>query len=161
MDDVPLERPRPRLPTLALLVGRVTTIKLAYWSALTVLEVGLGLWVGPFDERFRVSVGVAVLLTLGACAWAARSARAADARVGGLERSIPTVATTFVVASVVASPASLPLLIVERQRSLEGCFPAVCHWEAIWWWVAALAVGTILIPLVFAVRMRGPAPART
>ncbi len=28
VDDVPLEAPRPRLPTLALLVGRVTTIKL-------------------------------------------------------------------------------------------------------------------------------------
>ncbi|MDE3102685.1 MAG: hypothetical protein KGJ98_10670 [Chloroflexota bacterium] len=157
MDQVPLERPRPRLPTLALLVGRVTTIKLAYWSALTVLEVGLGLWPAPVDERFPVSVAAGVALTLAACVWAAVSARARDARAGTLERSIPTVATTFVAASVVASPASLPLLIIERQRSLEGCFPVVCHWEAIWWWVAALVVGTILIPLVFAVRMHRPA----
>ncbi len=154
VDDVPLEAPRPRLPSLALLVGRVTTIKLAYWSALTVVEVALGLWARPFDDRFHVSVAAAVLLTLGVCVWAARSARAADRRVGHLERSIPMVATTFIAASVVASPASLPLLILERERSFEDCFPVVCHWEAIWWWVALVAAGTILIPLVFALRLR-------
>ncbi len=77
-----------------------------------------------------------------------------DRRVGRLERSIPTVATTFIAASVVASPASLPLLIIERQRSFEDCFPAVCHWDAVWYWVAALALGTVLIPLVFAARLR-------
>jgi hypothetical protein len=145
--------PRPRLPTLTLLVGRITTIKLAYWSALTVLEVALGLWDRSFDDRFRASVAAGVLLTAGACAWAAWSARAIDTRSGALERSIPTVATTFIAASVVASPASLPLLILERERSFEGCFPAVCHWEAIWSWVAAMAIGTVLIPLVFAIRM--------
>ena len=146
--------PRPRLPTLALLVGRITTIKLAYWSALTVLVVALGLWDRPFDDRFRASLAAGAVLTLGACLWAAWSARAVDPRAGALERSIPTVATTFIAASVVASPASLPLLILERQSSFEGCFPAVCHWEAIWSWIAAVAVGTLLIPLVFALRMR-------
>ena len=150
------ELPRPRLPSLALLVGRITTIKLAYWSALTATEIGLGLSDRPFDERSPISVAVALLFTLAACVWAAWSARAVDDRVGALERSIPTVATTFIAASVVASPASLPLLIVERQRSFEGCAPAVCHWEAIWYWVAAVAIGTVVIPLVFALRMRGP-----
>ncbi len=157
VDDVPLERPeapRPRLATLTLLVGRITTIKLAYWSALTVLEVAAGLWDRPFAGRFTLSTAVAGVLTLGAFLWSARSARAVDPRSGALERSLPTVATTFIAASVVASPASLPLLILERERSLEGCFPAVCHWEAIWAWVAALAIGTVLIPLVFALRMR-------
>ena len=149
------ELPRPRLPTLTLLVGRITTIKLAYWAALTVAEIALGLVERPIEERFRLSLAVGALLTLGACAWAAWSARAVDRRAGRLERSIPTVATTFIAASVVASPASLPLLIVERQRSLEGCVPAVCHWEAIWYWVAAIAIGTLVVPLVFAVRMRG------
>ncbi len=161
VDDVPLEAPRPRLPALALLVGRVTTIKLAYWSALTVFEVAVGLWDASFAERFGASVAAGVLLTVVACAWAARSARAPDPRAGTLERSIPTVATTFVAASVVASPASLPLLLIERQRSLEGCFPVVCHWEAIWWWVGAVAVGTVLVPLVFALRMKGGRSART
>lgn len=148
------ELPRPRLPALTLLVGRITTIKLAYWSALTAWEIALGLVAWPFDERFRASVVVSVILTLVACAWAAHAARAVDPRAGGLERSLPAVATTFIAASVVASPASLPLLIVERQRSFEGCYPAVCHWEAIWYWVAAVAIGTVLIPLVFALRMR-------
>ncbi len=162
VDHVPLEElPRPRLPTLTLLVGRITTIKLVYWSALTVAEVALGRWDRPLVERFPFSVAVGLALTAGACVWAALSARAVDPRAGALERSIPTVATTFIAASVVASPASLPLLIVERQRSFEGCFPAVCHWEAIWFWVVALVIGTALVPLVFAIRMRGPASSHT
>ena len=33
--------PRPRQKTLALLVGRITTIKLAYWAALTIIEIAL------------------------------------------------------------------------------------------------------------------------
>lgn len=162
VDHVPLEElPRPRLPTLTLLVGRITTIKLVYWSALSAAEVALGLWDRPLAQRFVVSVAAGLALTAGACVWAAFSARAVDRRAGALERSLPTVATAFIAASVVASPASLPLLIVERQRSVEGCYPAVCHWEAIWYWVVALVVGTVLIPLVFAVRMRGPARKRT
>jgi hypothetical protein len=155
------ELPRPRLPALALLVGRVTTIKLVYWSGLTAAEIALGLVDRPFGDRFPISVLVAALLTVLACIWAAYAARAVDRRAGALERSIPTVATTFIAASVVASPASLPLLIVERERSFEGCFPAVCHWEAIWYWVVAVAVGTVIIPLVFALRMRGPASERS
>lgn len=155
------EYPQPRLPALTLLVGRITTIKLAYWAALTVAEIAVGLWDRPFDERFRASLAVGAGFTLVACAWAAWAARAADRRAGQLERSIPTVATAFIAASVVASPASLPLLIVERQRSIEGCVPAVCHWESIWYWVAAVAIGTVLIPVVFAARMRGSAPERT
>lgn len=150
-------RPRPRLATLTLLVGRITTIKLAYWSALTVAEVAIGLEGRPFAERFPQSVAFAAAMTVAACVWAAWSARAVDRRAGSLERSIPTVATTFIAASVVATPASLPLLIVERQRSLEACGIGVCHWEAIWFWVGAVAIGTLVIPLVFGLRMRGPA----
>jgi len=159
VDHVPLEPdlPRPRLPALTLLVGRITTIKLTYWASLTAWELALGLTGSPYADRLPVSVAVAAIATALACVWAAYSARALDRRAGGLERSIPTVATTFIAATVVASPASLPLLIVERQHSVEGCAPAVCHWEAIWYWVATVAIGTILIPLVFAVRMR-PAP---
>jgi len=159
VDHVPLEPdlPRPRLPALTLLVGRITTIKLTYWASLTAWELALGLTGWPYADRLPVSVAVAAIATALACIWAAYSARALDRRAGGLERSIPTVATTFIAATVVASPASLPLLIVERQHSVEGCAPAVCHWEAIWYWVATVAIGTILIPLVFAVRMR-PAP---
>lgn len=135
-------------------MGRITTIKLAYWAALTASEVVLGLADRPYAERLPISLVVGALFTLGAAAWAASAARAADRRVGRLERSIPTIATAFIAASVVASPASLPLLIVERQRSIEGCAPAVCHWEAIWFWVASLAIGTIVIPFAFAIRMR-------
>lgn len=55
---------------------------------------------------------------------------------------------------MVATPASLPLLFVEVQRAGEGCARGICHWEAIWFWVATVAIGTVLIPLVFALRMR-------
>ncbi len=153
------ELPRPRLPTLTLLVGRITTIKLTYWSALTVAEVALG--ARAFGERFPVSVAIGALATLAVCAWAAASARAPDRRLGGLERSVPAVATTFIAASVVATPASLPLLFVEIQRAGEGCGRGICHWEAIWYWVAAIAIGTALIPLVFALRMRRTAATPT
>ncbi|MBI2323597.1 MAG: hypothetical protein HYU87_01340 [Chloroflexi bacterium] len=148
------EVPLPRLPTLTLLVGRVTTIKLAYWSALTVAEIALGARMFAFDERFPFSVAIAAIATLVASGWAAASARVTDRRLGDLERSVPAVATTFIAASVVATPASLPLLFVEIQRAGEGCGLGICHWEAIWYWVAAIAIGTVLIPLVFALRMR-------
>jgi hypothetical protein len=151
----PPERPRPHLGTLSLLVGRITTIKLAYWSALTVVEIALGARIATFGERFPLSVAVAAVATVLACAWAAWSARAVDVRLGALERSIPTIATTFIAASVVATPASLPLLFVEVQRAGESCPRGICHWEAVWYWVAAMAIGTVLIPLVFALRMRG------
>jgi class 3 adenylate cyclase len=154
VDDLPLERPRPQLRTLTLLVGRITTIKLAYWSALTVAEIALATRVLAVGDPFAASVAFAVLTTLAACAWAAWSARASDQRLGGLERSIPTVATTFLAASVVATPASLPLLFVEIQRAGDGCVSGICHWQAVWYWVAAMAVGTVLIPAVFALRMR-------
>ena len=158
VDHVPLEPteepPRPRLPALTLLVGRITTIKLVYWIGLTASEIALGLTGWTYAERFPVSVTVGIASTALACIWAAFSARAVDRRAGTLERSIPTVATTFIAATVVASPASLPLLFVERVLSVEGCAPAVCHWEAIWYWVAAVAIGTVVIPLVFALRMR-------
>lgn len=147
-------RPRPRLATLTLLVGRITTIKLAYWSALTASEIALGSLASPYAQRFPYSLALGALFTLAAVAWAAWSARAIDRRAGSIERSIPTVATVFITASAVATPASLPLLIVERQRSLEACGVGTCHWEAIWYWVAALAIGTLLIPLVFAFRLR-------
>ena len=150
--------PKPRLPALTLLVGRVTTIKLVYWASVTAWEIALGMTGWSYAVRLPVGVTLGAAATALACLWAAHAARATDRRVGMLERSIPAVATTFIAASVVASPASLPLLIVERQHSFEGCFPAVCHWEAIWYWVAAVALGTILIPLVFALRLR-PASA--
>jgi hypothetical protein len=164
VDHVPLdepERPRPRLATLTLLVGRITTIKLAYWAALTAAEIALGTRGLTFEGRFPLSVVVAALATILACVWAAWAARAADARLGTLERSIPTIATTFMAASVVATPASLPLLFVEIQRAGESCARGICHWEAIWYWVAAMAIGTVVIPLAFALRMRGGAATRT
>lgn len=147
VDHVPLERPRPSLATLTLLVGRITTIKLGYWTALTVAEGAIGLWDRPLDERSRVSLAAALFFTVAACSWAWEAARAVDRRSGALERSIPTIATTFIAASVVATPASLPLLFIELKR------------QAIWYWVAVVAVGTVVIPLCFALRMRGPAPA--
>ncbi len=149
------QRPPPRRATLALLVGRITTIKLAYWAALTVFELALPLDPASRDERFGSSVVFAGFATLVALIWARRSARAIDPRDGSLSRSIPTIATTFAAATVVASPASLPLLLVERQRSIEGCFGLItCHPEALWLWVATLAIGFILIPAVFAASLR-------
>ena len=113
--------PRPRQKTLALLVGRITTIKLAYWAALTIIEIALPRILDrDFAGRFPFSLALAAV-------------------------------TSFVAASVVASPASLPLLLIERARSLEGCSPGVtCHFEAIWLWVGLFAVGFVLIPAVFA-----------
>lgn len=149
------ERPPPRQAVLALLVGRVTTIKLAYWAALTAFELALTLDPRPNDERFISSVVFTAVATLVALIWARRSARAIDARVGALSRSIPTIATTFAAATVVASPASLPLLLVERQRSIEDCPGSItCHPEALWLWVVTLAVGFIVIPAVFAASLR-------
>lgn len=149
------QRPPPRRATLALLVGRITTIKLAYWAALTLFELALPLDPAPRDEHFGPSVVFAAFATFTALIWARRSARAIDARDGGLSRSIPTIATTFAAATVVASPASIPLLLVERQRSIEDCVGHItCHPEALWLWVATLAIGFVLIPAVFAGSLR-------
>jgi hypothetical protein len=149
------QRPAPRQATLALLVGRVTTIKLAYWTALTAFELAVPLDPAPPAERFGASVVFAGVATLSALLWARRSARVIDPRVGALSRSIPTIATTFVAATVVASPASLPLLLVERQRSIEGCLGLVtCRPEALWLWVATLIIGFVFIPAVFAASLR-------
>lgn len=166
VDDLPLrpapEAPLPRRATLNLLVGRVTTIKLAYWAALTILEVLLPLLVDrPFVERFGWSVLIAAVLSVGACLFAVRAARAPDRRVGVLPRSIPTIATTFAVTTAVASPASLPLLIVERERSLEACGVGTCHPEALLLWVAVLIVGTVFIPAIFAASLRKIDEARS
>ena len=164
MDELPLSEgsiegerlPLPRHKTLALLVGRITTIKLAYWAAVTLVEVALPRILDRnFDERFPVSVALGAFISLTVIAWAVAQARAVDRRVGGIERGIATVATTFAAASVVASPASLPLLLIERARSLEGCAPGVsCHLEAIALWVGLFAVGFVLIPFAFAISMR-------
>ena len=74
VDQLPLdapEAPRPRFRTLNLLVGRMTTIKLTYWAALTVWELwGPRGWSMPF----------ATAASLTAMAWAAWSARHVDAR---------------------------------------------------------------------------------
>ena len=125
----------------------MTTIKLAYWATLTAWEV----W-GPRGW----SVAFAAAASAGAMTWAAWSARRIDARAGSIARSIPTVATAFVTASVVAAPASLPLLLVERQRSIEGCVPAgtTCNGPALLLWVAVFAIGFLVIPAVFAVALR-------
>jgi predicted Kef-type K+ transport protein len=149
-------RPLPRQKTLALLVGRITTIKLAYWAALTAIELVLPQFLDlPFTERFPFSIALAAVTTVLALAWARWQARVIDRRAGGIERGFATIATTFAAASVVASPASLPLLLIERARSLEGCAPGVsCHLEAILLWVALFAVGFVLIPAVFAVSLR-------
>lgn len=115
--------------------------------------MGAGEW--AFRDRFHWSVVAGLSLSAGALAWAAWSARRVDARLGELERSLPTVATTFIAASVVATPASLPLLFIEIQRAgTDGCLRGICHWPLVWYWVAAMAVGTVLVPLVFALRMR-------
>jgi predicted Kef-type K+ transport protein len=149
-------RPLPRHKTLALLVGRVTTIKLAYWAALTLIELALPRFVDrPFDERFPFSLALAAVTTVLALGWARWQARVIDSRAGGIERGFATIATTFAAASVVASPGSLPLLLVERVRSLEGCAQGVsCHLEAILLWVSLFAVGFVLIPAVFAFSLR-------
>ena len=166
VDHLPLrpapEAPLPRRATLTLLVGRVTTIKLAYWAALTIFEVLFPLLFDrPFVERFAWSAGTATILSVGACLFAARAARTPDRRVGLLPRSIPTIATTFAVTTAVASPASLPLLIVERERSLEACGVGTCHPEALLLWVAVLIVGTVFIPAVFAASLRNVDDARS
>ena len=164
VDDLPLDAapPRPFRDTLTVLVGRVTTIKLAYWAAVTVVEIVLPLAdARPFAERFPLSVAVAALAALAATVWARIAARAPDKRVGRLERSIPTIATTFAATTVVASPASLPLLIVERERSLEACGIGTCHSEALILWIAVLAIGTIVIPASFAASLRNLDDARS
>ena len=158
VDDLSVgeRRPLPRQKTLALLVGRITTIKLAYWAALTLVELALPrLLDRPFEERFPVSLALAAVTTVLALAWARWQARVIDRRAGGIERGVATIATTFAAASVVASPGSLPLLLIERARSLDGCAPGIsCHLEAILLWVALFAVGFVLIPAVFALSLR-------
>ncbi len=137
-------------------MGRVTTIKLGYWAALTAFELALPIALrGAFADRFGLSIAFALVATAASLVWANRSARAIDRRLGALPRSIPTIATTFAAASVVASPASLPLLLVERQRSIEDCARlATCHAEALWLWVLTLVVGFVVIPAVFAASLR-------
>jgi hypothetical protein len=166
VDHLPLgpapEAPLPRRATLTLLVGRVTTIKLAYWAGLTIVEIVLPAVVqGTFAERLPASIGSAVVLSGGALFFARRAARTPDRRVGILPRSIPTIATTFAATTVVASPASIPLLIVERERSLEACGIGTCHPEALFLWVAVLIVGTLVIPAVFAASLRKIDEARS
>ena len=149
-------RPLPQHKTLALLVGRVTTIKLGYWAAVTASELALPVLVQrPFAERFGISVVVAVLLSALALIWARRQAQVIDRRAGGIDRSVATVATTFATASVVAAPAFIPLLLIERARSVEGCEAAIaCHLEALWLWAALFCVGFVAIPAVFAASLR-------
>jgi hypothetical protein len=166
VDHLPLEgAPEPTRPTratLTLLVGRVTTIKLAYWAALTAFEIALPIVDhDTFVQRFPVSLGIAVVTSIGAMFWSRRAARAPDRIVGLLRRSIPTVATTFAATTVVASPASLPLLIVERERSLEACGFGTCHAEALVFWVAILVIGTIAIPVAFAASLYAEGDARS
>ena len=129
----------------------MTTIKLAYWAALTAWE----LW-APRGW----SVAFAALASIAAMLWAAWSARRIDARAGSIARSIPTIATAFVTASVVAAPASLPLLLIERQRSIEGCAGQLtCNGGALLLWVATFAIGFLLIPAVFAAALRRGPPS--
>lgn len=151
VDHVPLEPPgptppRPQLRTLTLLVGRMTTIKLAYWAALTAWEI-----VAPRG----FGIAFAVIASAVAVLWAIRSARRIDIRSGGIARGIATVSTTFATASVVAAPASIPLLLVERVRSAEGCAAQItCHSEAVWFWVATFLIGFIVIPAAFAIALK-------
>ena len=130
----------------------MTTIKLAYWAALTAWELA-----GPRGW----SLQAAVATTAVALGWAAWSARRTDTRAGAIARSLPAVATAFVTASVVAAPASLPLLLIERQRSIEGCVPAqtTCAPEALALWVAVFAIGFLAIPAAFAIALRRSEPA--
>ena len=150
VDQVPLEGPeppRPRFRTLNLLVGRITTIKLAYWTALTAWELA-----GPRGWSVHAAAAASAI----AMGWAAWSAGRIDVRYGSISRSLPTVATAFVTASVVAAPASLPLLLIERQRSIEGCIPAqsTCHPVALFLWVAVFAIGLLAVPAAFALALR-------
>ena len=63
-------------------------------------------------------------------------------------------------ASVVAAPASLPLLLIERQRSIEGCAQQLtCNATALVLWVAVFAIGFLVIPAVFALALRRAQPA--
>lgn len=165
VDQLPVgpapDAPLPTRASLSLLVGRVTTIKLAYWAALTAFEVVLPFLVArPFAERFPISVVVAVVVSGLALVWSLRMGRLPDRHAGPLVRSIPTVATTFAATTVVASPASLPLLILERERSLEACGFGTCHGEALVLWIAILVVGTLLIPVAFAAGLH-PGGARS
>ena len=146
VDDLPLK----------ILVARITTIKLAYWAAVTAFEVALPfVLVRDFATRFPASITFAALATIGALYWARVSARAPDRRGATLLRSIPTIATSFVAATVVASPASLPLLLIERQRSFEECPSRItCHADALWLWVVVTVIGFVLIPAVFAASLR-------
>lgn len=117
----------------------------------------------PVQDRLPLSYAAGGAIALLAVAWAVVSARAIDRRAGGLYRSVPTIATAFVAASVVATPASLPLLLIARQRSLEGCPVGTCHFEPILLWVASVAIGTFVIPIAFAYGMGGrarPVPGR-
>jgi hypothetical protein len=161
VDDLPLDAPLPTRATLTLLVGRVTTIKLAYWASLTAVEVLMPIVLArPFADRFSLSVAITAAVSIVTLVWAFRAARARDERLGILHRSIPTVATTFAATTVVASPASLPLLIVERERSLQGCGLGTCHSEALWLWVAILVIGTVFIPAAFALALEPYESAR-
>ena len=157
-----MERPLPTRATLTLLVGRVTTIKLAYWAAITLFEGTLPLvYAASFDERFRLSIAAGAIASIVGLVWARAAARAPDRRAGLLSRSIPTVATTFAATTVVASPASLPLLILERERSLEQCGFGTCHEVALVFWIAILVVGTVAIPFAFAASLYRETPARS
>jgi len=112
-------RPLPRQKTLALLVGRITTIKLAYWAALTLIELALPRVLDRgFTERFPLSIALAAVITLIALAWARWQARVVDRRAGGIERGLATIATTFVAASVVGREFGLNVLerVCERPR---------------------------------------------
>lgn len=137
--------PRPQLRTLTLLVGRMTTIKLTYWAALTVWELA---------APRGLSIAFVVLASVVAVFWATRSARSIDQRAGGIARSVATVTTAFATASVIAAPASLPLLLIERVRSVEGCAGGVtCQGDALWLWVASFLIGFIVIPAAFALAL--------
>ena len=162
VDDLPLDPPPPSRAILTLLVGRITTIKLAYWVAVTVAEIVIPLVDRqPFEQRFPISATFAIVASLVVLPWSRAAARAPDQRGAVLPRSIPTIATTFAVTTVVASPASLPLLILERARSLEGCAFGTCHGAALLLWLAVLIVGTLAIPAVFAASLHAArSPAR-
>jgi hypothetical protein len=114
---------------------------------------------GRFEDRFTFSVAAVAVASIVACLWARAAARGPDRRAGLLSRSIPAIATTFAATTVVASPASLPLLILERERSLEGCGFGTCHGEALLLWILVLAVGTIAIPAAFASSLHRPSEA--